>query len=63
LIELYNGTTEKAKKLFLEGMRLDPDNKKCMFALKKAKKCEELKGNHFKIIIKLRKRKCCHEGK
>ena len=28
-------------------MRLDPDNKKCMLALKKAKKCEELieKGN------------------
>ena len=23
-------------------MRLDPDNKKCMLALKKAKKCEEL---------------------
>lgn len=43
LIELYNGTSEKAKKYFTEGMRLDPDNKKCMLALKKTRKCEELK--------------------
>ena len=42
LIELYGGNTENAKKYFKEGMRLDPDNKKCMLALKKAKKCEEL---------------------
>jgi len=31
-------------------MRLDPDNKKCMLALKKAKKCEELKGIVIKYI-------------
>jgi hypothetical protein len=31
-------------------MRLDPDNKKCMLALKKAKKCEELKGKKQNII-------------
>jgi len=31
-------------------MRLDPDNKKCMLALKKAKKCEELKGIDIKYI-------------
>ena len=36
-------------------MRLDPDNKKCMLALKKAKKCEELKGKHI-IYIKKKKR-------
>ena len=29
-------------------MRLDPDNTKCRLALKKAKKCEELKGNYQK---------------
>ena len=50
LIELYGGNTENAKKYFKEGMRLDPDNKKCMLALKKAKKCEELKGIDIKYI-------------
>lgn len=27
----------------MEGMRLDPDNKKCRLALNKAKQCEKLK--------------------
>lgn len=33
----------------MDGMKLDPDSKKCMVALKNAKKCEELKekGNDF----------------
>lgn len=51
LLELYEGNTERAKKILLDGMKLDPDNKKCREALKKARKCEELKdkGNeHLK---------------
>ena len=43
ICELYAGNSEKAYKLFKEGMRLDPDNNKCRLALKTAKKCEELK--------------------
>lgn len=35
--------SEKAKTLFRQGMTLDPDNKKCREALKKAQKVEELK--------------------
>jgi hypothetical protein len=46
---LYDGETEKAKKVLIDGMKLDPDNKKCSQALKNARKCEELKekGNNF----------------
>lgn len=43
IIELYGGDSLRAKKLFAEGMRLDPDNQKCRLALNKAKKCEQLK--------------------
>lgn len=39
IIELYDGESARAKKLFTEGMRLDPDNNKCRLALNKAKKC------------------------
>lgn len=49
IIDLYDGESARAKKLFTEGMRLDPDNTKCRLALNKAKKCEHLKeeGNEF----------------
>ena len=40
---LYNGQNEVAKKTFLEGLRLDPDNIKCRTAYKKMNKQEELK--------------------
>lgn len=43
IIELYGGESARAKKFFVEGMRLDPDNNKCRLALNKAKKCEQLK--------------------
>lgn len=43
IIELYGGESGRAKKFFIEGMRLDPDNNKCRLALNKAKKCEQLK--------------------
>jgi len=39
IIELYGGASSKAEKIFREGMRLDPDNKKCRLALNKAKRC------------------------
>jgi DnaJ family protein C protein 7 len=49
LIELYQGNSERAKKVLIDGMKLDPDNKKCREALKNARKCEELKekGNGY----------------
>lgn len=49
IIELYGGDSAKAKKLFQEGMRMDPDNQKCRVALNKAKKSEQYKerGNDF----------------
>lgn len=49
IIELYGGDSGRAKKFFIEGMRLDPDHKKCRSALMTAKKCEQLKeeGNEF----------------
>ena len=49
IIELYGGESFRAKKFFTEGMRLDPDHKKCRLALNTAKKCEQLKeeGNEF----------------
>lgn len=43
IIELYGGESSRAKKFFTEGMRLDPDHKKCRLALNTAKKCELLK--------------------
>ncbi len=43
IIELYGGDSARAKKFFMEGMRLDPDNNKCRLALNKAKSCEKLK--------------------
>ncbi len=43
IIELYGGDSGRAKKFFMEGMRLDPDNNKCRLALNKSKNCERLK--------------------
>ena len=43
IIELYNGNSDKAKKLFSDGLRLDPENLKCQRALNKAKRCETYK--------------------
>jgi DnaJ family protein C protein 7 len=43
IIELYSGDSAKAKKMFQEGMRLDPDNTKCRLALNRAKKSEQYK--------------------
>jgi len=43
IIELYSGESGRAKKFFTEGLRLDPDHKKCKLALYNAKKCEQLK--------------------
>jgi DnaJ family protein C protein 7 len=39
IIELYGGDSARAKKFFMEGMRLDPDNTKCRLSLNKAKNC------------------------
>jgi len=39
IIELYGGDSARAKKFFTEGLRLDPDSKKCKQALNTAKKC------------------------
>jgi len=52
---LYNGNSERAKKVLLDGMRIDPDNKKCRDTLRTAKKCEELKekGNVLLKDLKL----------
>lgn len=46
---LYQGNTEGAKKILQDGMRMDPDNKKCLIAFRRAKRCEELKeqGNNY----------------
>jgi DnaJ family protein C protein 7 len=43
VIKMCEGSSEQAKKMFQDGMKQDPDNKKCLIALKKAKKCENLK--------------------
>lgn len=43
LIQLYQGDSEKAKKSFTDGMKFDPDNKKCRLSLNIAKECEKLK--------------------
>jgi DnaJ homolog subfamily C member 7 len=43
IIELYSGDSNKAKKHFSDGIRLDPDNIKCQKALNKAKRCEAYK--------------------
>lgn len=50
IIELYGGDSSKAKKLFQEGMRLDPDNTKCRLALNRAKKSEQLKEQGNDLI-------------
>lgn len=50
IIELYGGDSAKAKKLFQEGMRLDPDNKKCRISLDKAKKSEQYKERGNDLI-------------
>jgi len=39
IIELYGGESARAKKFFVEGMRLDPDHKKCRLALNTSKHC------------------------
>lgn len=43
MIELYSGDSAKAKKIFMDGLKLDPDHAKCKTSLNKAKKCETLK--------------------
>lgn len=43
IIYLYNDNTEKAKKMFQEGLRLDPDDEKCKNLLKNVKKLENFK--------------------
>ena len=43
IIELYSGDSNKAKKHFSDGIRLDPENAKCQRALNKAKRCESYK--------------------
>jgi DnaJ family protein C protein 7 len=50
IIELYSGDSNKAKKHFADGLRLDPDNHKCQRALNKAKKCEAYKEEGNKLI-------------
>jgi DnaJ family protein C protein 7 len=50
IIELYGGDSAKAKKMFQEGMRQDPDNNKCRLALNKAKKSEQLKEQGNELI-------------
>jgi len=55
---LYNGNSERAKKVLLDGMRIDPDNKKCRDTLRTAKKCEELKEKRKCIIKRLETIRC-----
>ena len=50
IIELYGGDSAKAKKLFQEGMRMDPDNTKCRLALNRAKKSEQYKERGNDLI-------------
>lgn len=50
LIELNSGDSNKAKKFFTEGMRLDPDNQKIRQVLLKAKKGEALKEKGNELI-------------
>ncbi len=50
IIYLYSDNLVKAKQMFSEGIRLDPDDSKCKLALKNVKKLEELKEKgKFKI--------------
>ena len=42
-MDQYAGNTERAKTLYSNGVKLDPDNKKCIQALKLCKKTEALK--------------------
>jgi hypothetical protein len=50
LIELNSGDSNRAKKFFSEGMRLDPDNQKIRQSLLKAKKGEALKEKGNELI-------------
>ena len=50
IIELYSGDSNKAKKHFADGLRLDPDNHKCQRALNKAKRCEAFKEEGNELI-------------
>ena len=43
IIYLYSDNCEKAKRMFTEGLRYDPDDQKCKSALKNVKKLEQLK--------------------
>ena len=49
-MELNSGDSNKAKKYFIEGMRLDPDNDKIRKSLTKAKKGEALKEKGNELI-------------
>lgn len=50
IIDLYNGNSERAKKILLDGMRIDPDNKKCRELLKLVRRCEELKDKGNQLL-------------
>lgn len=43
IIYLYSDNCDHAKKMFTEGLRLDPDDEKCKAALRNVKKLENLK--------------------
>lgn len=47
IIYLYSDNCERAKKMFSEGLRLDPDDEKCKSALRGVKKLEQLKEKGF----------------
>ena len=51
IIYLYNDNIDKAKKMFAEGCRLDPDDDKCKNALKNVKKLETLKEKGFLLFV------------
>ena len=43
IIYLYSDNCDKAKKMFAEGIRLDPDDEKCKSAFRNVKKLEQEK--------------------
>lgn len=51
IIYLYNDNTDKAKKMFTEGLRLDPDDQKCKNALRNVKKLEQLKEKGLFFLV------------
>ena len=51
IIYLYSDNLSRAKQMFTEGIRLDPDDSKCKTALRNLKKLEELKEKGKILII------------